>query len=501
MDSTERAGPHSMGRHQRESTRKALRKALPDLARSGQLLLSDEELAVYECDGLAAYRQAPIAVALPATTQQVQSVVIACGQLAVPIVPWGAGTGLSGGALAVADGLVLSLARMNRILNIDYDHRCVTVEPGVTNLAVTHAVAGEGYYYAPDPSSQIACTIGGNVAENSGGVHCLKYGTTTNNLLGLQLVLSDGEIVELGGPALERPGFDLLALFTGSEGLLGIITQATLRILRTPESSQAMMAAFDSVEAAGGAVASVIGSGIVPAGMEIMDRLSIEAVEDFIGCGYPRGVAALLLVEIDGPSSEVAAQIEAVEQCLRDAGATQLTHATTTEARQKLWAGRKAAFPAMGRVSPDYYCMDGTIPRGQLPAVLGRIEELSQIFGLQVANVFHAGDGNLHPLVLYDGNKSGDLEKAEELGAEILKLCVAVGGVLSGEHGIGVEKRDLMPCMFTDDDLDLQEEIRDAFDPDHLLNPGKVYPQLRLCAEGRTHVHGGQRPFPELDRF
>lgn len=481
--------------------RRALRGRLIDLHRDGHLLDADEDLVAYECDGLPAYRQTPLAVALPGSAAEVSQIMRACNDLAIPIVPWGAGTGLSGGALAIAGGIVLSLARMNRILDIDMDHRCVTVEPGVTNLAVTHAVAAHGFYYAPDPSSQIACTVGGNVAENSGGVHCLKYGTTTNNLLGLQLVLTDGEIINIGGHALERSGYDLLALFTGSEGLLGVITQATLRILRTPESARAMMASFDSIEAAGDAVASVIGAGIVPAGMEIMDQLSIEAVEDFLGCGYPRGAAALLLAEVDGPAAEVEQQVEAIEACLRQAGATDLQHATTPEARQRLWAGRKAAFPAMGRVSPDYYCMDGTIPRGQLATVLGRIEELSAHFGLRVANVFHAGDGNLHPLVLYDSNLPGDLEKAEEFGAEILKLCVAVGGVLSGEHGIGVEKRDLMPCMFSDDDLDLQEEIRDAFDPEGRLNPGKVYPKLRQCAEGRTHVHGGQWPFPDLERF
>ncbi len=490
-------GPVADRRHRQQ----ALRDALPHLSRSGHLLDAEEDLVVYGCDGVPAYQQTPLAVVLPGNTEQVAQVVSACGNLEIPIVPWGAGTGLSGGAMAVEEGIVLSLARMNRILDIDLDHRCVRVEPGVTNLAVTHAVAGDGFYYAPDPSSQIACTVGGNVAENAGGVHCLKYGTTTNNLLGLQLVLSDGEIVELGGPALERAGFDLLALFTGSEGLLGIITQATLRILRTPETAQAMMASFGSIEAAGDAVAQVIGAGIVPAGMEIMDRLSIEAVEDFLGCGYPRGAAALLLAEVDGPAPEVAHQIQAIEACLRQAGATDLKHADTPEARQRLWAGRKAAFPAMGRVSPDYYCMDGTIPRGQLATVLGRIEELSDHFGLRVANVFHAGDGNLHPLVLYDSNQPGELEKAEEFGAEILKLCVAVGGVLSGEHGIGVEKRDLMPCMFSDDDLDLQEEIRDAFDPQGLMNPGKVYPQLRQCAEGQTHVHGGKWAFPDLDRF
>ncbi|MBT3346406.1 MAG: FAD-binding protein [Gemmatimonadetes bacterium] len=465
------------------------------------LIHREEDLVVYECDGVSAYRQAPLAVALPTSVQQVVDIVRACGDLDMPIVPWGAGTGLSGGALALADGIVLSLARMNRILSIDTQDRAITVEPGVTNVSVTHAVAAQGFYYAPDPSSQIACTIGGNIAENAGGVHCLKYGTTTNNLLGLQLVLADGDIVDIGSAALERGGYDLLALFTGSEGLLGIITQATLRMLPRPESARALMAAFDSVAAAGGAVADVIGAGVIPAGMEIMDRLSIEAVEGFLGCGYPLGVEALLLAEVDGSAAEVDAQILAVEDLVKAAGCTEIRGADTPEERQRLWAGRKAAFPAMGRVSPDYYCMDGTIPRGRLPQVLERISELSALCGLRVANVFHAGDGNLHPLILYDSNAEGELERAEELGAEILKLCVAVGGVLSGEHGIGVEKRDLMPCQLSDDDLDLQEELKRAFDPDLRLNPGKVYPELRTCAEGRMHVHGGRLPFPDLERF
>jgi glycolate oxidase len=486
---------------ERIARRRDLVRRLRRLVDDNGLLHRPEDLVAYECDGLSAYRQAPLAVALPTSTEQVADVLRACGDLDIPVVPWGAGTGLSGGALPLGDGLVLSLARMNRILSIDVDDRAVTVEPGVTNLAVTHAVQPHGFYYAPDPSSQIACSVGGNIAENSGGVHCLKYGTTTNNLLGVQLVLADGQIVGIGSAAMERGGCDLLALFTGSEGLLGVITQATLRILPTPEAARACMASFDTIADAGAAVAAIIGAGCIPAGMEIMDRLSVEAVEDFLGCGYPRDVGALLLVEVDGPAAEVNAQIGTVEALLRAAGAGQIRRADSPEERQRLWAGRKAAFPAMGRLSPDYYCMDGTIPRGRLAEVLLRIEQLSEMAGLRVANVFHAGDGNLHPLVLYDSNVEGELERAEELGAEILKLCVEVGGVLSGEHGIGVEKRDLMPCQLSDDDLDLQEELKAAFDPAAILNPGKVYPSLRTCAEGRMHVHGGRLPFPDLPRF
>ncbi len=485
---------------QRLARRAELVRRLARLVDEGGLIHRPEDLVAYECDGLSAYRQAPLAVALPTSAGQVSGLLRACTELDIPVVPWGAGTGLSGGALPLGDGVVLSTARMNRILDIDVEDRTVTVEPGVPNLSVTHAVAPHGFYYAPDPSSQIACTIGGNVAENAGGVHCLKYGTTTNNLLGLQVVLSDGEIVEVGSAAMERSGYDVLALLTGSEGLLGVITRATLRILPKPESTRALMAVFDSVSAAGAAVAAIIGSGLVPAGMEIMDRLSIEAVEEFLGCGYPLGVESLLLVEVDGPAAEVEEQIDAVERTVRAAGSTQVRRADSPEERQRLWAGRKAAFPAMGRISPDYYCMDGTIPRGRLPEVLERIAVLSKAYGLRVANVFHAGDGNLHPLVLYDSS-AGELEPAEELGGEILKLCVEVGGVLSGEHGIGVEKRDLMPCQLSDDDLDLQEELKAAFDPAGVLNPGKVYPSLRTCAEGRMHVPGGRLPFPELERF
>ena len=467
-----------------------------------QVIHRPEDLVAYECDALSVYRQCPMAVVLPACTDDVSAVLRTCSDTGIPIVPWGAGTGLSGGALPLKDGIVISLARMNRILDIDRKNRTATVQPGVTNLGVTHAVADFGFYYAPDPSSQLACTIGGNIAENSGGVHCLKYGTTTNNLLGLEVVAADGEAVRIGGRGMDRAGYDLLGLMTGSEGLLGIITEATLRILPKPELARAMMAVFSRVETAGQAVAAIIAAGMVPAGMEIMDRLSIEAVEDFVGSGYPRGAEALLLVELDGPASEVEHQVGLLEDLLRQNGATELRSARNEAERLKLWAGRKAAFPAMGRVSPDYYCMDGTIPRGKLPEVLRRIQELSEEYGLRVANVFHAGDGNLHPLVLYDSGTSGELERAEELGAEILKLCVRVGGVLSGEHGVGIEKRDLMPCMFTDADLDTQERIKSGFDSHNLLNPGKVFPVLRRCAEGgRMHVHQGELSFAELERF
>ena len=484
---------------QREGLVRRLRELLGD---PDQIIHRPEDLVVYECDALSAYRQQPMAVILASSAEEVSRVVRLCGEIDIPIVPWGAGTGLSGGALPLSDGVVISLARMNRILDIDLENRAVTVEAGVTNLAITRAVEDRGFYYAPDPSSQLACTIGGNVAENSGGVHCLKYGTTTNNILGVQVVLADGEVVDLGGKSMDQGGYDLLALMTGSEGLLGIITQATVRILRKPESARAFMAAFDSVESTGRAVSDIIASGMVPSGMEIMDRLSIEAVEDFLGCGYPRDVEALLLVELDGSAAEVEARMGTLETLLRQSGATELRRADTEEERARLWSGRKAAFPAMGRVAPDYYCMDGTIPRGRLPEVLHLIQAMSKDFGLQVANVFHAGDGNLHPLILYDSNAPGELERAESFGAEILQLCVRVGGVLSGEHGIGVEKRDLMPCMFTDADLDSQERVKAAFDPRQLLNPGKVFPLLRRCIPGGSmHVHAGELPFPGLERF
>jgi glycolate oxidase len=376
------------------------------------------------------------------------------------------------------------------------------VQPGVTNLAISQAVAGRGFYYAPDPSSQIACSIGGNVAENSGGVHCLKYGLTTNNILGLEIVLMTGDVVRLGGKGYDSAGLDLLGLMVGSEGLLGVVTQVTVRILPKPEHVQAMLLGFPTVEAGGQCVADIIAAGIIPAGMEMMDRPAIHAAEAFVHAGYPLDAEALLIVELDGPPVECAHLVEAVTAIAKANGATSLHASGSDEERVRFWAGRKAAFPAMGRIAPDYYCMDGTIPRGKLPQVLGRINEMSCACGLAVANVFHAGDGNLHPLILYDANTPGDLEKAEAFGADILRLCVEVGGVLTGEHGVGVEKRDLMPTMFTPDDLEQQQRVKCAFDPDGLMNPGKVFPILHRCAElGRMHVHRGQVPFPNLPRF
>ncbi|MSP66614.1 MAG: FAD-binding protein [Alphaproteobacteria bacterium] len=475
-----------------------LRGILPEDA----VIVAEDALRAYECDGLSAYRQLPLIVVLPETTEEVSAILRLCQAEGVKIVPRGAGTSLSGGALPLADGITLGLGKFNRILDIDFANRCVVAQPGVTNLAITQAVAHAGFYYAPDPSSQIACTIGGNVAENSGGVHCLKYGLTTNNLLGLELVLMGGEVVRLGGKHLDAEGLDLLGLMTGSEGLLGVITEVTVRILRRPETARAVLAGFASSEAAGDCVARIIGAGIIPAGMEMMDRFAIHAADDFAHCGYPRDVEALLIIELDGPEVEVEHLLDRVRELAQAAGATVLRLSRDEAERVAFWEGRKAAFPAVGRISPDYYCMDGTIPRGRLPQVLTAIGEMSSRYGLRCANVFHAGDGNLHPLILYDANVPGELALAEEFGAEILKLCVAVGGVLTGEHGVGVEKRDLMGVMFNDDDLKQQQRVKCAFDPDHRLNPGKVFPVLHRCAElGRLHVQRGRLPFPDLPRF
>lgn len=477
---------------------RALRRIVP-----GEGVVSDaRELVPFESDGLSAYRQAPLAVVLPETTAQVSDVLRWCQANGVKVVPRGAGTSLSGGALPLADSVVVGLSKFNRVLDVDYPNRCAVVQPGVTNLAITGAVEAEGFYYAPDPSSQIACTIGGNVAENSGGVHCLKYGLTTNNLLGCELVLMSGEIVRLGGKAMDADGYDLLGLVTGSEGLLGIVTEVTVRILPKPQTAKAMLLGFASVEDAGGLVGDIIAAGVIPAGLEMMDNPAIRAAEAFVGVGYPVDCAALLIVELDGPQAEcdeLTGHIRAL------AGVRNVTfeRVSQTEAeRQAFWAGRKAAFPAVGRIAPDYFCMDGTIPRGKLPQVLARITELSDQYGLGVANVFHAGDGNLHPLILYDVDIPGDLEKAEAFGADILKLCVSVGGVLTGEHGVGVEKRDLMGEMFDATDLACQQRVKCAFDPGLLLNPGKVFPVLHRCAElGRVHVHRGKLAFPDLPRF
>ena len=461
-----------------------------------------EALRVYESDGLTAYRQPPMLAVLPRTTQQVSAILAWCHGQGVKVVPRGSGTSLSGGALPLEDAVLVGMARFNRVLDIEYADRIAVVQPGVTNLAVTQAVEARGFYYAPDPSSQIACSIGGNVAENSGGVHCLKYGLTTNNVLGVEMVLMDGQVVRLGGRTLDAPGLDLLGVVVGSEGLLGVVTEVTVRILPKPETARAVLIGFPSVEQAGQAVADVIAAGIIPAGMEMMDRPAIHAAEAFVGAGYPLDVEALLIVELDGPGAECDHLIQEVEAIGRRNGSTVCRASTSEAERLRFWAGRKAAFPAVGRISPDYYCMDGTIPRRRLPEVLQRMDQLSATHGLKVANVFHAGDGNLHPLILYDANREGELERAEAFGADILRLCVEVGGVLTGEHGVGVEKRDLMPEMFSETDLEHQQRVKCAFDPELLLNPGKVFPVLHRCAElGRMHVHGGQTAFPGLPRF
>jgi glycolate oxidase len=476
----------------------ALRRIVPGEG----VIATEAELRAYESDGLTAYRQPPMLVVLPETTAQVAQVLRYCQSTGVKVVPRGAGTSLSGGALPLADGVLLGLGKFNRILDIDFANRCAVVQPGVTNLGITTAVQHAGFYYAPDPSSQIACTIGGNVAENSGGVHCLKYGLTTNNVLGIEMVLMSGEIIRLGGKHLDAGGYDLLGIMIGSEGLLGIVTEVTVRLLRRPATARAILLGFSSNESAGNCVAAIIAEGIIPAGMEMMDRPAIHAAEAFVKAGYPLDVEALLIVELDGIQVECDHLIERVRAVAEANEARSVRISQNEQERLAFWAGRKAAFPAVGRISPDYYCMDGTIPRGRLPEVLARMRVLSEQYGLRVANVFHAGDGNLHPLILYDANKPGELESAEAFGSDILRLCVEVGGVLTGEHGVGVEKRDLMPAMFDEIDLDQQLRLKCAFDPDGLLNPGKVFPQLHRCAElGRVHIHRGALPHPELPRF
>jgi glycolate oxidase len=482
----------------RERIAAALRAIVPGEG----VIAAEREMRPYESDGLTAYRQLPMLVVLPDTTAQVSAVLEFCHREGIKVVPRGAGTSLSGGALPLADGVLLGMAKFNRIREIDLANRVAVVEPGVTNLAITQAVEEAGFYYAPDPSSQIACTIGGNVAENSGGVHCLKYGMTTNNVLGCELVLMTGEIVRLGGKHLDAGGYDLLGVITGSEGLLGVVSEITVRLLKKPECARAVLVGFAASEDAGRCVSGIIGAGIIPGGMEMMDRPAIHAVEQFVHAGYPLDVEALLIVEVDGPQAEVDHLIARVEAIARSCRATTCRASASEDERLLFWAGRKAAFPAVGRISPDYYCMDGTIPRAKLPQVLERMRELSEHYGLAVANVFHAGDGNLHPLILYDANKPGELAKTEEFGADILRLCVEVGGVLTGEHGVGVEKRDLMPAMFSEADLNQQQRLKCAFDDGGLLNPGKVFPRLHRCAElGRLHVHAGRLPFPDIPRF
>jgi len=475
-----------------------LRKQLPEHC----VLSHAEELRPYECDALSAYRQLPMVVVLAETPEQVRTTLRLCSAHKVPVVARGSGTGLSGGALPLAEGVLLSLAKFNRIIDIDLHNRVARVQPGVTNLAISKAVAAHGLYYAPDPSSQIACSIGGNVAENAGGVHCLKYGLTTHNIQALEILTIDGEQLSIGSQALDSPGYDLLALMTGSEGLLGIITEVTVKLLPCPEVAQVVMAAFSSVDAAGAAVTAIIASGIIPAGLELLDKPAISAVEKFIDAGYPKHAAAILLCEVDGTHEDVSTQIDRVNRVFDQAGAIEQQISHNEEERQRFWAGRKAAFPAMGRLSPDYYCMDGTIPRKHLAQVLNRITALSDEYSLPVCNVFHAGDGNLHPLILYDANKTGELERTEELGGKILELCVAVGGTITGEHGVGLEKINQMCVQFNSAELQQFHAVKQSFDPDQLLNPGKAIPTLNRCAEwGAMHVHHGELPHPELERF
>lgn len=476
----------------------ALHRQWPDLEVLHQL----EELKPYECDGLSAYRTTPLLVVLPRHIDEVQGVLRICDERRVPVVARGAGTGLSGGALPLEKGVLLVMARFNNILQIDPKARTARVQPGVRNLAISQAAAPFGLYYAPDPSSQIACSIGGNVAENAGGVHCLKYGLAVHNLLKVEILTVDGERLTLGSDALDSPGFDLLALFTGSEGLLGVITEVTVKLLPKPQTAKVLLAAFDSVEKAGRAVADIIAAGIIPGGLEMMDNLAIRAAEDFIHAGYPVDAEAILLCELDGVEADVHDDCARVRQVLEHAGATELRQARDEAERMKFWAGRKNAFPAVGRLSPDYYCMDGTIPRRELPGVLHAIAQLSAEYGLRVANVFHAGDGNMHPLILFDANQPGELERAETLGGKILELCVKVGGSITGEHGVGREKINQMCAQFNRDELTLFHAVKATFDPGGLLNPGKNIPTLHRCAEfGALHVHHGQLPFPELERF
>ena len=483
---------------QREELAAGLREIVPGEG----VIDGEEELRAFDCDGLMAYKQLPLIVVLPETTKQVSDILKYCHANNVKIVPRGAGTGLSGGALPLADAITLGLGKFKKILDIDFENRCVVTQPGVTNLGITTAVEHAGFYYAPDPSSQIACSIGGNVAENSGGVHCLKYGLTTNNVLGVEMVMMNGEIIRLGGKHLDSGGLDLLGVITGSEGLLGVITEVTVRILKKPETARALLIGFPTMIDAGNCVADVIAAGIIPGGMELMDKQIIHAAEDFVHAGYPLDVEGLMVVELDGPDAEVNYLVERVEEIANAANASYIRISENEDERARFWSGRKNAFPAVGRISPDYICVDGTIPRKKLAEVLRRMEGISEKHDLRVANVFHAGDGNLHPLILFDANIEGELERAELVCADILTLCVEVGGVLSGEHGIGVEKRDLMGTMFTEDDLKQQQRLKCAFDPGHLLNPGKVYPELHRCAElGKMHVHHGKLPFPDIPRF
>jgi glycolate oxidase len=484
-----------------ESVRRRVADALRRVVSADGVVDRPEQLRPFECDALSAHRQPPLVVAMPETAGEAAGVLAVCRREGVPVVTRGAGTGLSGGALPLAEGVLLNMSRMNRILEIDPDNRLARVQPGVRNLRISEAVAPYGLYYAPDPSSQIACSIGGNVAENAGGVHCLKYGLTVHNVAAVEILTIDGERLTLGSEAPDAPGYDLLAFIHGSEGLLAVIVEIVVRLLPQPRHAQVLMAAFDDVETAGDAVAGIIAAGILPAGLEMMDRGCIDAVNDYLGGAYP-ACGAVVLCEADGTEAEVAAELGQVRQLLESAGAAEIRISRSEAERLRLWSGRKNAFPAVGRLAPDYYCMDGTIPRRHLGRVLGEIEALSGRFGLPVVNVFHAGDGNLHPLILFDANREGELETAESLGGAILEACVAAGGTVTGEHGVGVEKLDQMCVQFSSVELGQFHALKAAFDPHGLLNPGKAVPTLARCAEfGAMHVHGGQLPHPELERF
>jgi glycolate oxidase len=482
---------------QREVVR-ALRAFLPERC----VLWDEEDTRPYECDGLTAYRRVPMVVALPETDEQVRAILRACAALEVPVVPRGAGTGLSGGALPHAQGVLLSMAKFMRVLRLDPLARVAVVQPGVRNAAISDLAAPFGLYYAPDPSSQIACTIGGNVAENSGGVHCLKYGLTVHNVLRVRGYTIEGEPIDFGSEAPDAPGYDLLALAVGSEGMLAVVTEVTVKLLARPLSARVVMASFGDVERAGDAVAAVIAAGILPAGLEMMDRPATHATEQFVGAGYDLEAAAILLVESDGSAEEVEEEIAAIKEVLARAGATRMTVSRDEPERLRYWSGRKAAFPAVGRISPDYYCMDGTIPRKRLGEVLRFIGEMERKYALRCPNVFHAGDGNLHPLILFDANNADELARTERFAAEVLEKCVAVGGTITGEHGVGVEKIDQMCVQFATPELECFHAVKRAFDPKGLLNPGKAVPALARCAEfGRMHVRGGKLPHPDLPRF
>lgn len=466
------------------------------------ILTRAEDTRPFECDGLSLYRTTPGVVILPENETQIVAVMNACRRFKIPIVPRGAGTGLSGGALPLADGVLIGLSKLNRIKSIDVDAATAVVQAGVRNLAISEAAAPYGLYYAPDPSSQIACSIGGNIAENSGGVHCLKYGLTVHNVLRVRIVTIDGDIIELGSEAPDAPGLNLLPAFIGSEGMLGIVTEATVKLVPAPQTARVVMASFATVEQAGQAVTDVIAAGLIPAGLEMMDQRATHMVEPFVRAGYDMDAAAILLCESDGTVDEVDDEIARMKTVFDKAGATRLQVSESEEERMTFWAGRKNAFPAAGRISPDYYCMDGTIPRRYLGRVLAAIEAMEQTYDLRCANVFHAGDGNLHPLILFDANAPGEVERAEQFGAAILELCVEVGGTITGEHGVGYEKINQMCVQFSRHELDMFSAVKRAFDPYGLLNPDKLIPTLVRCAEyGKMHVHRGELPFPDLPRF